>query len=234
MIPEIVLIHGSWMGGWCWRAVAEILRARGVRCHAPTLTGLGEREHLSRADINLDQHILDVLNACRFADVARPLLVGHSYGALVAAGVADQLQGEVSGLVVIDGFIVDSGQSAFDAYPQVRDLLGACITPAYPNFIQPLPIAAFDVHDGVLTDELARKLRPMPLTTHTTPLNFSPPLLRRLPRTYIRCTDFPIFAATAARAVADGWTLAEIGAGHMAVVTHPALIADAIVAAAQG
>ena len=129
-----------------------------------------EREHLSRADINPDHHILDVLNVCRFADVARPLLVGHSYGALVATGVADQLQGEVSGLVVIDGFIVDSGQSAFDAYPQVRGLLGSCITPANPNFIQPLPIAAFDVPDGPLTNELARKLRPMPVATHTTPL----------------------------------------------------------------
>ena len=27
-----VLIHGAWHGGWCWRRVADLLEARGIRC----------------------------------------------------------------------------------------------------------------------------------------------------------------------------------------------------------
>ena len=220
------------MGGWCWRAVAEALRQQGALCHAPTLTGLGERDSPSHGAVDLDLHISDVIAVCRSTGVQRPLLVGHSYGALVAAGAADALRGVVSGVVVIDGFVVEPGQSAFDAYPQVRELLSPCITREHPDYIQPLPVAAFDIRDAPIEGELALKLRPMPLATHTTPLKFSRAAQRNLRRTYIRCTDFPVFAETATRVVRNGWHLAEVQAGHMAIMTHPMLIANAILAAA--
>jgi dienelactone hydrolase len=44
--PQIfVLVHGAWHGGWCWRRVADALRAAGNVVFTPTLTGLGERAH---------------------------------------------------------------------------------------------------------------------------------------------------------------------------------------------
>jgi pimeloyl-ACP methyl ester carboxylesterase len=232
LIPEIVLVHGSWMGGWCWRAVAEALRQQGARCHTPTLSGLGERDGPNHGAVDLDLHISDVVAVCRSAIVERPLLVGHSYGGLVAAGAADALRGVVSGLVVIDGFVVEPGQSAFDAYPQVRELLSPCITRGHPDYIQPLPVAAFGIRDARVESELALKLRPMPLATHTTPLNYSRAAQQSLRRTYLRCVDFPVFAETAARVVRNGWHLAEVQAGHMAIMTHPTLIANAILAVA--
>jgi pimeloyl-ACP methyl ester carboxylesterase len=232
LIPEIILIHGSWMGGWCWRAVAEALRQRGAFCRAPSLTGLGEREGSTQGAVNLDSHISQVIEVCRSAGIERPLLVGHSYGALVAAGAADVLRSETSGLVVIDGFVVEPGQSAFDAYPQVRELLSPCITREHPDYIQPLPVAAFGIRDARIETELALKLQPMPLATHTTPLKYSRAAQQSVRRTYIRCIDFPVFAETAARVVRDGWHLAEVEAGHMALMTHPMLVANAILAAA--
>ena len=45
-----VLVHGAWHGGWCWRRVAEALRAAGDVVFAPTLMGLGERAHLCGLD----------------------------------------------------------------------------------------------------------------------------------------------------------------------------------------
>jgi pimeloyl-ACP methyl ester carboxylesterase len=194
--------------------------------------GLGERDGLTPSTVDLDLHISEVVALCRSIGVERPLLVGHSYGALVAAGAADSLRGAVSGLVVIDGFVVEPGQSAFDAYPQVRELLSPCITREHPNYIQPLPVAAFGIRDARIESELAHKLRPMPLATHTTPLKYSPAAQRSLRRTYIRCMDFPVFAETAARVVRNGWHLAEVQAGHMAIMTHPMLIANAILVAA--
>jgi hypothetical protein len=41
---RFVLVHGIWNGGWCWKRVARILRARGHRVTVPTQTGLGERD----------------------------------------------------------------------------------------------------------------------------------------------------------------------------------------------
>jgi hypothetical protein len=56
-----VLVHGAWVGGWCWRRVADILEAGGHKVYTPTLTGLGERSHLMNGNINLDTHITDVV-----------------------------------------------------------------------------------------------------------------------------------------------------------------------------
>ena len=47
-----VLVHGGWHGGWCWRRVADVLRARGHRVFAPSLTGVGDRAHLTRAALS--------------------------------------------------------------------------------------------------------------------------------------------------------------------------------------
>ena len=157
LIPEIVLIHGSWMGGWCWRELAACLRARGARCATPTLTGLGDREHLWPADVDLNLHVQDVLNACHFGDFERPMLVGHSYGALVAMGVADRLGARCAGLFNIDGFLVEPGQSAFSAYPDVQALLAPFIGVRDEKFIEPLPIAHMGIEEPHLIAEFMRK-----------------------------------------------------------------------------
>jgi hypothetical protein len=56
-----VLVHGAFHGGWCWRTVSDILREAGHRVYSPTLTGVGERLHLSVMEVDLDTHITDVV-----------------------------------------------------------------------------------------------------------------------------------------------------------------------------
>lgn len=222
------------MGGWCWRRLADTLRSRGARCYTPTLTGVGERQHLLRPDIGVDLHVEDVLNVCRFENISQPLLVGHSYGALVATAVADRMHGHIRGLVNIDGYLVEPGQSAFDAYPEVQELLKPCVSPTRASAITPLSAAHLGVEDTEIAAELARNLRPMPLATHTTPLHFSPARQRELPRTYIRCTGFPVFETTARRAAEQGWRVLEISTGHMGIMTDPELVAEAVLTAVAG
>jgi hypothetical protein len=43
-----------------WRRVAMMLTQAGHEVFTPTLTGVGERSHLLKSDVNLDTHILDV------------------------------------------------------------------------------------------------------------------------------------------------------------------------------
>ena len=69
-----VLIHPAWHGGWCWSKVVPLLCAEGHDVYAPTLTGLGERGHLSKPDISLATHIEDVVNALEFENLQRVIL----------------------------------------------------------------------------------------------------------------------------------------------------------------
>ena len=86
-----VLVHGSCLGGWVWRRVADPLRQAGHAVHTPTLTGLGERVHLARPDVDLDTHVQDVVNHLAFEDLADVVLVGHSYSGMVITGVAERV-----------------------------------------------------------------------------------------------------------------------------------------------
>src|SRR5882757_3357550 len=113
----IVLVHGAWHGGWCYRRVADLLRADGHRVYVPTLTGLGERSHLLTRSINLSTHIADIANLLRWEDLQRIVLVGHSYGGMVVTGVADAMAERVSSLVYLDAFLPTAGKSFHDIIP---------------------------------------------------------------------------------------------------------------------
>eukprot|EP01041_Mallomonas_annulata_P040370 gene40370-64253_t len=79
--PRIYLfVPGAWDGGWDYAKVDSILRAKGDIVYRPTLTGLGERAHLSNSTINLSTHIADIVNVIKFENLHNIILVGHSYG----------------------------------------------------------------------------------------------------------------------------------------------------------
>lgn len=56
-----VIVHGAWSGGHAWRRVRPLLRAAGHEVFTPALTGLGERAHLARPDVDLGTHVDDVV-----------------------------------------------------------------------------------------------------------------------------------------------------------------------------
>ena len=89
-MATFVLIHGAWHGGWCWKFVAPALRRAGHEVYAPSLTGMGERKHLARPDIDLDTHIEDVVSLMEMEDLSEVILLGHSYGGMVVTGAADR------------------------------------------------------------------------------------------------------------------------------------------------
>ena len=119
MQRTIVLVHGAWHGGWCYRRVADLLRAAGHRVHTLTMTGLGERSHLlSAVGQFIDPHRLaDIVNMIRWEDIRQIILVGHSYGGMVVTGVADAMPERVSALVYLDDFVPTAGKSFHDILP---------------------------------------------------------------------------------------------------------------------
>jgi pimeloyl-ACP methyl ester carboxylesterase len=109
-----VLVHGGGHGGWCYRKVAERLRAEGHDVRTPTLTGLADRSHLLSAGIDLDTHITDVVNLLHYEDLHDVVLVGHSYGGMVITGIADRAADRVGKLVYLDAANPANGQSLVD------------------------------------------------------------------------------------------------------------------------
>ena len=101
-MATLVLVHGAWLGGWVWSRVLPDLRARGHVVFAPTLTGLGERDHLLGPDIDLELHATDVLNLLEYEDLQRVLLVGHGYGGTVAQRVAALAPERIGRLAFLD------------------------------------------------------------------------------------------------------------------------------------
>jgi pimeloyl-ACP methyl ester carboxylesterase len=113
-MANIVLAHGAWSAAWAWKKMRPLFAAAGHTFYSPSYTGLGERAHLARPDIDLSTHVQDVLNVLEFEDLKDVVLLGHSYGGMVATGVADKARGRIQRVVYIDAFAPRDGQSLFD------------------------------------------------------------------------------------------------------------------------
>lgn len=109
-----LLCHGAWSGGWAWKKMHPLMAQAGHRLIAPTYTGLGERSHLASPAVDLNTHIQDILNVIAFEDLSGIVLLGHSYGGMVATGVADRARERVTQLIYLDAFVPRDGQSLFD------------------------------------------------------------------------------------------------------------------------
>src|SRR5215212_6950588 len=112
-----VLVGGAWLGGWVWQRVARPLRAQGHDVYPVTLTGLGERAHLARPEIDLETHITDVINTVEYEDLSDVLLVGHSYAGIVVTGVADRIGERLAQLVYLDSAPFADGESFLAVSP---------------------------------------------------------------------------------------------------------------------
>ena len=129
-LPKTFLVcHGAWSAGWAWKKMHPLMQAAGHRLITPTYTGLGERAHLAHPGIDLDSHIEDMLNVITYEDLHDIVLVGHSYGGMVATGVADRARDKVTQLIYIDAFVPADGQSLLDlneaARPRMQELAKA-------------------------------------------------------------------------------------------------------------
>jgi pimeloyl-ACP methyl ester carboxylesterase len=113
-MATVVLAHGAWSAAWAWKKMRPLFWATGHDFFSPTYTGLGERAHLARPDVDLSTHVEDVLAVLEFEDLKDVTLLGHSYGGMVATGVADKAPGRIARVVYIDAFAPKDGQSLFD------------------------------------------------------------------------------------------------------------------------
>jgi pimeloyl-ACP methyl ester carboxylesterase len=116
-MATFLVAHGAWTAGWGWKKMHPLMRDAGHRLVTPTLTGLGERVHLATPDVDLETHIQDMLGVLHYEDLRDVVLIGHSYGGMVATGVADRARDRIAQVVYLDAFVPEDGQSLLDLQP---------------------------------------------------------------------------------------------------------------------
>ena len=220
-----VIAHGAWSAGWAWKKMHPLLAARRHRLVTPTLTGLGERAHLAHAGIDLEAHIADLVAVLEFEDLRDVILLGHSYGGMVATGVADRARDRVAMLVYLDAFAPKDGESAFDILPlATRDQRRAGVGEGWSIPPGPMPPDTPDADK----EWAAPRRRPQPLKTFEQKLQFKNGELT-LPRHYIYCTrraPDDRFRTFYERATREGWGAHAIDASHNPHITAPEALAD--------
>jgi pimeloyl-ACP methyl ester carboxylesterase len=219
-----VLVHGAWGGGWKFARVAQALRALGHTVFTPTLTGQGERAHLSSATINLTTHVTDILNVIRCEDLSDIVLLGHSYGGMVITAVADAIPDKVAALVYLDAFIPDDGQSLFDLnIPQNTQMFIDRAGALGGLFVPPPPASFFGVNekDAARVDALAA---PHPIATMMEKIRLSGAYRAVKKRVYVHGTRLPRespFKPFYERARSEGWEAHALPCGHDVMLDLP-------------
>lgn len=172
-----LLVHGAWSGGWDYAKVDSILSAKGDVVYRPTLTGLGERVHLSNANINLSTYISDIVNVIKYENLHNIILVGHSYGGMVISGVAEQLPDRISQLIYLDAMVPNNGESARTVCGELWDKM------MVPNIKDSVLAYPFGVPNSTPPADVSQ-----PLKTFTEPLTISNPLVKKIPTAFISMT----------------------------------------------
>ena len=208
-MATFVLIPGGWRGGWWYAPLAERLRQAGHAAYAITLSGL-EETPAPAAAINLETHIADVLELLSVEDLSEVILCAHSYGGMVASGVADRAPERLAALIYLDAFAPEHDQTWWD-------LAGD----AYRRLV-----IAQAGHDGLTVlprDGVDPRCRPHPLGSFVQRLRLTRPL-PELPRVFVYATGWSAtpFTEQYERLRADAnWTVRTLACPHDLVQHAP-------------
>jgi non-heme chloroperoxidase len=101
LTKDIVMLHGANAGGWCFDTFRKVFEELGWTCHAPDLIGHGAQK-ADATRVLLDKGIADYRDEMRtFVQSlgTKPVLLGHSMGAVIAQQLA--AEGLASMLILV-------------------------------------------------------------------------------------------------------------------------------------
>jgi len=224
-VANFVLVHGAWHGGWCWRFVRPLLKGHAV--FTPSLTGLGERKHLARPDINLETHIADVVSLLEMEDLSDVILVGHSYGGMVVTGAADRVPARIARLVYLDAFVPEDGKCLLD-YVVPERAARMREEGEKAGSVAPPPLSLWGVTEQKHIDFIRPREARHPFGTMVQKIKLEGNT-DRLAKTFIYCSSpatgsFDQFAAKYRDA--PSWKFYQLATGHDAMILMPERTAE--------
>lgn len=228
----VILVHGGFLGGWCWERVADRLTAAGLRVFAPTLAGLGDRAHLMAPDVDLSTHIGEIAALIEDEGLHDIVLCGHSYAGMVISGVAERMSDRLHALIYLDAILPDPGSSLWDLLsPDARANLdaatvGHAIAPARAGETMVSAADAAWVDARATAHPRATLLERLPLSgrLETVPIRIYVFAERYGSAMLRRCAD--------RASVTPGWQRFDLPHGHDLMIDAPAEVATILAGAA--
>lgn len=228
MSQTFILVHGAYVGEWCFDPIRPLLEAQGHRAFAVSLSGHGKLSHLSSPDISLDTHIEDVVDFVEAHKLDRFVLVGHSYGGAVITGAWDRLRTRVSEVIFIDAATPEDGMSMLDGFCRYGDPEKVKAYFAKQQEIDPLfshfPLDALKKKDPEKWAFYKERVMPQSVKTSVTPLRLqNGPLPTTTPKKFILCLQNKSYHFAQAKEIkADkSWHYFELDTHHDAMAEDP-------------
>jgi pimeloyl-ACP methyl ester carboxylesterase len=236
-MATFILVQGAWIGSWYWKRVRQQLQAAGHDVFTPTLTGLADRSHLLTPDVNLDTHILDVVNLIRWEELTDVVLCGHSYGGCVVTGVADRVPGRIRSLIYLDAFVPEDGENLAQHVPpdQYNQLMEGMRIAGEGWKVPPIPAEAFNVN-AADREWLTRQYTMHPVGCFeqriklTGRINEIKNVTYILAEGFVHGSPFPPFYE---KAKAKGWNTFTMTCGHIAMLDQPEELTKILLQAAN-
>jgi pimeloyl-ACP methyl ester carboxylesterase len=166
----------------------------------------------------------DIIKVLEFEDLDDVVLVGHSYGGMVIAGVADRVPDRISKLIFMDAMVPENGESVAGLFGEAIDTMAT----AGGGGAEPWQLVPLWVEAG----EQPPVDVPQPILTFTEPIELNNPEAARLPAAFIltvergkEVDDFDVFAD---RARDRGWEVIEMEGGHNPQWFQPEAFVDVL------
>ncbi len=231
-MSDVLLIHGSGHGAWCWERLIPQLEARGHRARAIDLPGHGA-DTTPLAQVTLERYA-EAIDAALPAG-RRTVLLGHSMAGFPITAAAERAAERIARLVYLCAYLPEASGASLaelrrrsEAQPLVPAIRMA---PDRGSFTVDPALAPGIFYTGCDAQTAAwatARLGPQALAPQTAPLAPGPRALA-LPRDYILCrrdgTIPPQLQAAMAAALPPG-RVHEGPWDHSPFLSDPAGLAD--------
>jgi len=218
--------------------VARDLRQRGHLVYPVTLTGLADRVHLARPDVDLETHITDVVNLIAYEDLNDVSLLCHSYSGIVITGVADRIPERLRQVIYLDSAPFMDGQSMLDVFPpEAQDGVRQQVESEGQGWLLPVPswqelgdestLAGLGERERALFEARATS---QPFRTYEQPLRLTGDKLGDYQLVAIACNDMRSMLAAGVPGIAEmtkpPWRYEELLTGHWPMLSMPSQLAE--------
>ena len=224
-MSDILLVHGSCHGAWCYRDLIPALQALGHSARAIDMPSHGA-DTTPVADVTLDncaQSVIDALGT-------DTLVLGHSWGGFPITRATDLAPGRIARLIYLcayvpwDGYSLANMRRAAPRQPLMKAVQKSDDGLSYT--IDPTQVHDAFYHDcpAGTADFALANLSPQSIAAQETKITLSDSH-RQTPRSYIRCLDDQTIPPEFQVTMTKDWPSADV---YEMSTSHSPFFADPI------